>query len=92
MSATATLLTRIYERVADTSAPGPVGPQSLLALDPPLHTRLRRAASKVFTARALAGLRPRIRELADELLDRVAGQPRFDVVSKYAKVPASRRR
>src|SRR5262249_48392258 len=53
--------------------------------DPPLHTRLRRPVSKVFTARALAGLRPRIRELADELLDRVADQPRFDLVEAYAK-------
>ncbi|HEY7046332.1 MAG TPA: cytochrome P450 [Jatrophihabitantaceae bacterium] len=80
------LLTRIYERIADTSSPGPVDPPSLLAVDPPLHTRLRRPVSKVFTARALAGLRPRIRELADQLLDRVADQPRFDLVASYAKV------
>jgi hypothetical protein len=40
----------------------------------------------VFTARAMNGLRPRVRELADELLDRVADQPRFDLVANYAKV------
>lgn len=72
--------------MADPSAPGPVDPPSLLAVDPPPYTRLRRPVSKVFTARALAGLRPRIRELADELLDRVAGRPRFDLVSSYVKV------
>lgn len=79
------LLRRLYERAYDPSAPGPVEPPSLLAIDPPLHTRLRRPVSKVFTARALDGLRGRIREVADELLDRVAGQPQFDLVDAYAK-------
>lgn len=80
------MLTRLYERVVDRSVPGPIEPPSLLAVDPPLHTRLRRPVSKVFTARALNGLRPRIRELADELLDKVADRPRFDLVASYAKV------
>lgn len=79
------VLRRLYERTYDPSAPGPVEPPSLLAIDPPLHTRLRRPVSKVFTARALDGLRGRVRELADELLDRVAGQRQFDLVDAYAK-------
>ena len=79
-------LNRLLARLIDGSVPGPVDPPSLLAVDPPLHARLRRPVSKVFTARAMNGLRPRIRELADELLDRVADQPRFDLVANYAKV------
>jgi cytochrome P450 len=79
-------LNRLMWRLVDSSVPGPIEPPSLLAVDPPVHTRLRRPVSRVFTARAMNGLRPRIRELADELLDRVADQPRFDLVANYAKV------
>lgn len=79
-------LTRLYERIVDRSVPGPIDPPSLLSVDPPVHTRLRRPVSRVFTARAMNALRPRIRELADELLDRVADQSRFDLIANYAKV------
>ena len=41
---------------------------SFLSLDPPDHTRLRRLVSKAFTPRVIAGLAPRVRELADGLL------------------------
>ncbi|WP_030889941.1 cytochrome P450 family protein [Streptomyces sp. NRRL F-5053] len=43
--------------------------RNLLNLDPPDHTRLRSLLTKVFTARAVAPLRPRIEAIADELLD-----------------------
>ncbi|HEY3717796.1 MAG TPA: cytochrome P450 [Jatrophihabitantaceae bacterium] len=79
-------LNRLLTRLIDSSVPGPVDPPSLLSVNPPLHSRLRRPVSKVFTARAMNGLRPRIRELADQLLDRVADRPRFDLVADYAKL------
>lgn len=41
---------------------------SLLNLEPPDHTRLRRLITKVFTARSIAGLRPQIEDLAREYL------------------------
>ena len=40
----------------------------LLANDPPDHTRLRRLVSKVFTARRVEELRPRVRELSAALI------------------------
>jgi cytochrome P450 len=63
-----------------------VDPPSLLAVDPPDHTRYRKLVSKVFTPRAIEALRPRIRELAHELLDRVPSDRPFDLVDGYAKV------
>src|SRR5918992_1240117 len=39
------------------------GERSILNLDPPDHSRLRRLASKAFTIRRLEGMRPRIEQL-----------------------------
>jgi cytochrome P450 len=47
---------------------------SFLSLDPPDHTRLRRLVAKAFAPRVIAGLEPRIRELADELLTAAAAK------------------
>jgi nocardicin N-oxygenase len=51
--------------------------RSIMALDPPEHTRLRRLIARAFTARRAEALRPRIRQIADELLGRMesAGAP-----------------
>jgi cytochrome P450 len=45
---------------------------SLIGLDPPDHTRLRRLASHAFTARRVERLRPRVIEIVTSLLDRMA--------------------
>jgi P450-derived glycosyltransferase activator len=57
---------------------------SFLDMDPPDHTRLRRLAQPAFSPKQMAGYRPRIERTVDELLDRVAGAPDFDLVSAYA--------
>jgi cytochrome P450 len=41
----------------------------LLNADPPNHTRLRKLVSKAFTARRIAGLRPRVEAITASLLD-----------------------
>jgi cytochrome P450 len=58
---------------------------TLLATDPPEHTRLRRVVAKAFTARRVEELRPRTTQIAEELLDRVieAGPP-ADLVEHFA--------
>ena len=58
---------------------------SLLCLEPPDHTRIRRLVSKVFTPRSVAALRPTIEGLADELLDRCVEQGSFDLLADYAQ-------
>jgi cytochrome P450 len=59
-------------------------PASFLFRDPPDHTRLRRLVSAAFTPRVVAGLRPHVEEIIDELLGGVAGTGRIEVVSELA--------
>lgn len=79
-------MSRALRRLMDRANPGPVDPPSLLAVDPPDHTRYRKQVSKVFTPRAINGLRPRVEQLAHELLDAVRPGRPFDLVERYAKV------
>jgi cytochrome P450 len=69
---------------------GPIDPPSMLAVDPPEHTRYRRLVSRAFSARAVAGLRERTVQIADELLDGLARDAvvdgPVDHVHRYASV------
>ncbi|MEW2179681.1 cytochrome P450 [Streptomyces sp. NPDC005406] len=42
---------------------------SLLSMDPPDHTRLRRLAAKAFTARQVGAVQPRVQAIIDALVD-----------------------
>ncbi|WP_030021800.1 cytochrome P450 family protein [Streptomyces monomycini] len=58
---------------------------TILATDPPDHTRLRRLAVKAFTPAAVARLEPRVAEIADGLLDRMAARGgTADLVEDFA--------
>jgi cytochrome P450 len=67
----------------DPDVRNPIEPPSLLVSDPPEHTRLRRPVSRAFTPRVLDGLRARIHELVDELLDGFEGRTECDLVADY---------
>jgi len=56
--------------------------RSMLGLDPPDHTRLRRLVAKAFTPKTVENLRPDIVRLTDELLDGFSGV--VDVISELA--------
>jgi cytochrome P450 len=58
---------------------------SMLFLDPPDHTRLRSLVSKAFTPRSIELMRPRIEEIANELLDAVDGQESFDLMAAFCQ-------
>jgi cytochrome P450 len=52
----------------------PLRAPSLLAVEPPEHTRYRKTVSAVFTSRAVAALRDRVEQTATSLLDQLADQ------------------
>jgi cytochrome P450 len=58
----------------------------MLNLDPPDHTRLRRLVQKAFTPGRVTALRPRVRQIATELLDAIgdSGVTEFDLLDAYA--------
>src|SRR3954470_21308105 len=57
--------------------------QHMLSADPPEHTRLRRLVNKVFTAGRIEALRPRVQEIANDLVDRLDGG-RADLIADFA--------
>src|SRR5262245_26782033 len=57
---------------------------SLLNLDGADHRRLRKLVTQAFTPRIVERLRPRIREIAGELVDRVAADGRMELVDDFA--------
>jgi cytochrome P450 len=65
----------------------PLRAPSLLAVEPPDHTRYRKAVSAVFTSRAVAALRDRVEQTAvnllDQLDDKSGGSGVVDVVGRY---------
>jgi len=63
---------------------------SMVSLDEPAHARLRRPATRAFTAKRVSGMIPAISAITAQLLDAVAGAPQFDLVSALAfPLPAS---
>ncbi|WP_405870905.1 cytochrome P450 [Streptomyces sp. NBC_00005] len=58
--------------------------RNMLQSDPPQHTRLRRLVAEYFTPGRVAALRPRIEEIAGELLAALPEHGTADLVSRYA--------
>jgi cytochrome P450 PksS len=58
--------------------------RDMLTVDPPDHTRLRSLTSKAFTPRMIEQLRPRIQEIANELLDTVQAQGQMNLITDFA--------
>jgi cytochrome P450 len=56
----------------------------MLQQDPPDHTRLRGLVVKAFTARRVEDMRPRIQEIVDQTLDRMAPQGHMDLIEDFA--------
>jgi cytochrome P450 len=73
----------VYEQVyAEMGIEG--GVRSMLDLDPPDHTRLRKLVSKAFTPRTIEALTPDVERLVDEALDGIAEQGSVDLLDALA--------
>ncbi|MEU7477266.1 cytochrome P450 [Lentzea sp. NPDC042327] len=56
----------------------------MLNMDPPDHTRLRKLVTKAFTARRIELLRPRVNEIAAELIARMNDGDEVDLLEEFA--------
>lgn len=56
----------------------------LMFCDPPRHGQLRAIIGRAFTARSIADLEPRIRDISRELLDGIVPRGEFDLATEYA--------
>jgi cytochrome P450 len=82
---------RWLERRTRSGLLHPLLPPSLLAVEPPEHTRYRRTVSSVFTPRAVTALRDRVEETAAALLDDLSDSAGVvDIVERYcSQLPVS---
>jgi cytochrome P450 len=83
-------LLRLGAKIGGRGVLGPIEPPSMLVADPPEHTRYRKMVTRAFSARAIAALRPRVEQIADELLDDMASaassSSTVDLVAHYASL------
>ena len=63
---------------------------SILLVDPPEHTRLRKVAARVFTKPKLTALAPTIEALADDIVERAARRGHVEWVGEVAQPLAMR--
>ena len=74
------------EQLAADALPAPLEAinNHMLNRDGDDHRRLRRLVTKAFTPRMVEQLRPRIQEIADELIDAVESRGSMDLSAEYA--------
>jgi cytochrome P450 len=88
---------RTYHHVATNAAMGrPEEPDwhgpfwhlirsGILDMEPPDHTRVRSLVSKAFTPRMVEGMRHRIQQMMDRLVDEVVDAGEFDLIATLAE-------
>jgi len=59
---------------------------SILGLDPPDHTRLRKLVQRTFTPRSINNMRTQTEAIVESLLDELAGHETIDLIADYAFV------
>jgi cytochrome P450 len=80
----APLIRENLDRLPSFIRQGAQGLRSMLVMDPPDHTRVRKLVNRAFTPRRIAALRARIEAIVDELLAPVMRGRRMDVIDALA--------
>ena len=74
----------LMREVAAIMAEGWPRVDTMLTIDPPHHTRYRRLVSRAFSARRIAALEDRVREVAVDLIDGFPRRGRIDFHADFA--------
>ncbi|MEU1526418.1 cytochrome P450 [Nocardia rhamnosiphila] len=69
----------------DQELPNLTEPPSMLATDPPDHTRYRRLVGHAFSPGAIGKLEQRTVEVTDGLIERMGSKPRPDLIEDFAE-------
>ena len=59
---------------------------SILELEPPAHTRLRRLINRAFISRQIETLQPKISSLSHQLIDKFEGKREVDLLTEFAEI------
>jgi cytochrome P450 len=81
----APLVRENLERLPEFLRQSATGRRSMLFMDPPDHTRVRKLVNKAFTPRRIAALRAHVESLVRALLDEAAERGRFDLIHDLAE-------
>ena len=73
----------IAETFPMPTGPGAAIERHLLSLDAPDHTRLRSLVHKGFTPHVIENLRPRIEQIANDLLDTIQSDSDMDLIASF---------
>ena len=73
------------DRMPDFLRQSAQGMRSMLIMDPPDHTRVRKLVNKAFTPRRIAALRGHVEALVETLVGEAAEKGRFDVIHDLAE-------
>ena len=76
--------TRVAGGGAGVGRIGRLGEKSLVFTDNPEHARLRGLVNRVFTAQAIAGLRPRVEQVAGRLVESALRDGGMDAIADLA--------
>jgi cytochrome P450 len=82
---TAPLIQQNLDRMPEFLQQTTRGLRSMLIMDPPDHTRIRKLANKAFTRSRIERLRGHIEDLVRELLDAAQEKGRFDLIHDFAE-------
>src|SRR5690606_21138554 len=72
------------DEVTDILRTGYLEFQSLVQSDPPDHTRVRNVFNKALSPQRVAALEPKVRAIADELIDGFVSDGEVELVERFA--------
>ncbi len=83
-TATQSVSSEVMAQLKEVAAQGQPQVDTMLTADPPAQTRYRKTVGRVFSPRFVKSLEPKIREIADDLIDAWPMRGRVDFARSFA--------